>query len=95
MANETTKTKGSMAFSVTSLVTGIVGVLFGFFFWMSLPLAAVAITFGALSLKKGSPGKGMAIAGLVTGVIAALAGLFIVLLAIIGAAATTPTYYYY
>ena len=98
MADETTKTQPrSIAFPVTSLVTGIIGMLFGFFFWMSLPLAAVAISFGAMSLKKGTPEKGMAIAGLVTGIIAALAGLFIMLLTFIGVAASTPTptYYYY
>lgn len=97
MAETTTKQTGGIGFAVTSLVTGIVGLLLGFFFWLSLPLAAVAITFGALAMRRGGPGKGMAIAGLVTGCIAALAALFIIMLAIIAAVSTPsyPSYYYY
>jgi hypothetical protein len=92
MAEPVKPANNSIAFAVTSMVTGIVGLILGVFFWLSLPLAAVAITFGALGMRR-PIGKGMAIAGLVTGSVAALIGLCIIMLALI--AANTPTYYTY
>jgi uncharacterized membrane protein len=67
---------GGVAFGVTSMVTGIVALLVGWNPFMSLPLGTVAIVFGFLGIKK-PDSRGMAIAGLVTGIIGVLAGLFL------------------
>jgi len=82
----------SVAFGVTSLVTGIVAFFVGFIPWFSIPLGTIAIVFGALGLKKPSS-KGMSIAGLITGGLGAMAGLALALfwLFIIIASVATPT----
>ncbi len=90
---------GGVAYGVTSLVTGIVALVGAWLIWISLPLAVLAIVFGALGMKR-PDSKGLAIAGLVTGSVAALIALVIVffwILAITVAAPgfdTTPGYYY-
>ncbi|MDB5166973.1 MAG: hypothetical protein JWN26_118 [Candidatus Saccharibacteria bacterium] len=72
-----------LAFGVTSLITGIVAFLTGWVFFLSIPAGAVAIVFAALSMKR-QGSKGLAIAGLATGIIGAAFGLGILILAIIG-----------
>ncbi|TAL14675.1 hypothetical protein EPN95_02105 [Patescibacteria group bacterium] len=92
---------GSVAFSVTSLVTGVVAFLTGWIFFLSIPVGAVAIVFAAINLKKGYGGKGLAIAGLVTGIVGAAFGLGVLVLAIIGSlnagapSVPQPGYYTY
>jgi hypothetical protein len=86
---------GGVAYGVTSLVTGIVALLLGWFAWFRLPLGAIAIVFGALGIKR-PDSKGLAIAGLITGAIGAFIGLvvtFIFILAVTVSAPSTPTYY--
>jgi len=86
---------GGVAYGVTSLVTGIVALLAGWFVWFSLPLGAIAIVFGALGMKR-PDSKGMAIAGLITGAIGAFIGLVVVfffVLAVTVGAPSTPPYY--
>lgn len=73
----------SLAFSVTSLVTGIVAFLMGWVFFISIPVGAIAIVFAALTLRR-SGNKGLAVAGLVTGIIGAAFGIGVLALAIIG-----------
>ena len=66
------KTSG---FAIAALVIGIIGILFSFswyIFFIGIPLDALAIIFGGIGLahaKKGYKGRGMAIAGLVLGII--------------------------
>jgi hypothetical protein len=64
------KTQG---FSVTALVTGVVGLVFCWVPGLNLTLGVVATVFGALAVRNErrglTGGKGMAIAGLVTGII--------------------------
>lgn len=75
--------------AITSLVCGIAGVVFGsFLFWLVLPFLAsvVAIITGHLALRrmKADPsigGRGMAIAGLITGY--AMVAIQLVVLAIL------------
>lgn len=55
------------AFSITSMVTGIVAVCTCCLWYVALPLGAVALVFGIISLVKKYDGKGMALAGVITG----------------------------
>lgn len=63
-------------FAITSLVTGIVAFLTGWFF-IGLAIGIVAIVFGILALKK-KQNKGMSIAGIVTGGLGALTSLVVI-----------------
>lgn len=78
------------ALGITSLVTGIIAFLCGWLPFLSLPLGAVAIVFGALGLKK-SESRGLSIAGLVTGIVGFLFGLVIVIIAIAATMAAAPS----
>ncbi len=66
--------------SITSMVLGIVSIVLCCVYYISIPSSILAIIFGAVGMKKG--GKGMAIAGIVCGII----GLALYILAIIGVA---------
>lgn len=96
MAQEDTKAHssrqhgGGVAFGVTSLVTGIVSVISGLIFWVSLPLAAVAIVFAALGMRR-SDSRSLAIAGLVTGAVGAFIALATIVLAVIAVTAGAPS----
>lgn len=60
-------TNGNIGFSITSLVCGIFSILCCCFVWFSVILGIVAVVFGVIALKNNYDGKGMAIAGLITG----------------------------
>ncbi len=78
---EATGTNGNIGFSIGSMVCGILSLLCccsGFF---GLVLSIGAIVLGVIAIKNNYDGKGMAIAGLITGGIAAL---FAILMLIIG-----------
>jgi hypothetical protein len=80
---------GSNGAAIASLILGIFAFLFGWFF-LGLLLGAGAIVFGIIGLKKPG-GKGMSIAGIITGAIGALSALLfslIWLVAILAASAT-------
>lgn len=84
--NQETKYKG---FAIASMVCGIVGIVFFCVFYLSMILAVLAIIFGALVLndnkKNGTnTGRGMAIAGLVLGIVTI--GLAVIIFAGFGAA---------
>lgn len=87
---------GGTAFGVTSLVTGIIAFVTGWLPFFSIPLGAVAIIFGILGMKR-PDSKGMAIAGLVAGIVGAVFGLSVVVFWIIAVttAVNAPTYYFY
>jgi Domain of unknown function (DUF4190) len=73
----------SNGFAVASLVLGIVSLVLFFTIWLPFLLGTLAIVFGALGISKANkPGgrqKGLAIAGLVCGVVGiVIAVLFIV-----------------
>lgn len=61
--------------SIASMVCGIVAiVMLCCFYWLSVVLGLVAIILGAVALKKQAGGKGMAIAGLVCGILGVIPG---------------------
>ncbi|MBQ3407683.1 MAG: DUF4190 domain-containing protein [Clostridia bacterium] len=61
---------GSKALSIASMVVGIVSLVFCFCVpWLPLILGIVAVALSGIAIAKKMDGKGMAIAGLVTGVI--------------------------
>ena len=69
------KTKKSLASSITSLVLGIISILAGFFYYISLPTGILAIIFGVRSIKKSDSKIGKA--GLITGIVGVCICLFI------------------
>lgn len=66
--------------SIASMILGIVSVVLCCVWYISVPCSVLAIIFGIIGKKKG--GRGMAIAGLVLGIIA----LALYVLAILGVA---------
>jgi len=80
---ETTKVvegkKDRKGLCIASMVLGIVSVVLFCIWYLALPCAIVAIVFGVLGLK--SSAKGMAIAGLATGIIGLIISLFIIIAA--------------
>lgn len=67
--------------SITSMVLGIVG-LVGFFLGGSL-LSVGAVIFGHIGLKKEPAGRGMAIAGIVTGYVGIGVGILVFLIILV------------
>lgn len=62
--------KKSVGLAVTSMVLGIISLLFGCCFWyITIPAAVLAVILASVSLSKKMGGSGMAIAGLVTSII--------------------------
>jgi len=80
-------------FAVTSLCTGIVGLALAWVPFVGIILGIIATVFGGIAIRNANAGKtggkGMAIAGLVTGVLAV--ALFATLL-VIGLASAAGTY---
>lgn len=62
------ESKTICGFSIAALVLGIVSLVLWCAWVVSIPCSILAIIFGILGIKK--PGKGMAIAGIITGSIA-------------------------
>lgn len=63
--NKTAPVKDRKGLAISSMVLGIIALVFFCLWYISIPCGILAIVFGILSIK--STGKGMAIAGLVTG----------------------------
>ena len=78
---EVTGTNGNIGFSIASMVCGILSLLCCCSGFLGIVLSIGAIILGVIAIKNNYDGKGMAIAGLITGGIAAL---FAVLMLIIG-----------
>lgn len=77
--------QGGSGMAIASMVCGIVAVVLGWcFYYVSVPLAIVGLILGAISLNKKTPGRGMAIAGLVLSIISL--ALTILVFAVLGAA---------
>ncbi|MGI5861568.1 MAG: DUF4190 domain-containing protein [Myxococcales bacterium] len=80
-------------FAVTSLVLGATSVFFAACcFPLTLVLGLLAVVFGVVALSRISSsrmrGKGLAIAGIITGIAGPAIGLLLFLLAMVGGAAT-------
>ena len=68
--------KDRKGFCIASMVLGIVALVFFCIWYVSIPCAILAIIFGVLGIK--STGKGMAIAGLITGSIGLVVSILII-----------------
>ena len=84
-ASNTSKagTGGNSGYAIASMICGIISIVCCCLTWVSLILAIVAIVLGIIALKYQYDGKGMAIAGIVTGGI----GIFIWLIVLLAAGA--------
>lgn len=83
------KQSGS-GFAIASMVLGILSIVFACCYGIGLVLAIIGLILGVLALKQQRPGKGMAIAGVVTSILGLLCGLFWVLIAV--GIATSPEF---
>jgi len=64
----TQEPKNTNGLSIAAFVLGIISLVLWCVWMISIPCSILALIFGILGIKK--PGKGMAIAGIVTGAIA-------------------------
>ena len=74
--------KKTKAFSIVSMITGILSILCCCVVWEGLPLGIIAIVFAAISRKKLGYFDGMAVAGLVLGIFGAVIGTVIFILSL-------------
>lgn len=65
-----------IGFSIASMVLGILSICFICLYMFALVLSIPAIVFGYIALTKNYSGRGMAIAGIVTGVIGTILPVF-------------------
>lgn len=83
--------------AIASMVVGISGLVLVLCLWFFPVLPILGIVFGHVSLstinRDGTPGRGMAITGLVTGYVGLGIGLLVLVLVILGTVnAPTPTF---
>ena len=79
-ATTVTATHGT-GFAVTSMVLGILALLFSFIPLVNavtFPLAIIALTFGGIAMTKKYQGHGMAITGVVTGVLSLVVAIAVI-----------------
>ena len=76
-----TSTGGNSGFAIGSMICGIISILCCCLTWVSLILAIAAIVLGIIALKYQYDGRGMAIAGIVTGGIGIFIWLIVLLVA--------------
>lgn len=74
------RAEGTSGLAVASFVCGLVALVIFCLWFVSVPLALLAIVFGAIAHNSGKAGRGFAVAGIVLGIIAV--ALLVVLLAI-------------
>ncbi len=63
---------GNIGFSIASMICGIISIICCSAWYVAIILSIVAIVLGVISMKKNAAGRGMAIAGLITGGIGAV-----------------------
>mgnify|MGYP002626869172 CR=1 FL=1 len=79
--------KDKKGLAIASMVLGIVSIVPGWCIpYLPLVLGLIAVILGGVSINKKQAGKGMAIAGLVTGIISL--AIYAILLACVGASLT-------
>ena len=86
--------KAASGLAIAAMVVGIISVVLGWTPFLGFALGATALILGIIGLKKKVEGKGMSIAGVVTGGIAVAWNIFVTIafiasLAIFGAAVST------
>lgn len=72
---------GNIGFAIASLICGILSILCCCFVWLALVLGIAGIVLGVISLTQKYDGKGMAIAGIITGGVGLLLFLAVLLIA--------------
>lgn len=78
---------GGNGMAIASMVMGILAVLFCCcLFYLSIPLSIGGLITGIIALKKQYPGKGMAIAGIVTSSVAIVLAIILILAFVLFAA---------
>lgn len=83
--------EGSVGMAVASMVLGIVGFLISCCFYpATIVMAVVGLILGAVAIKKGPAGKGMAVTGIVLSIISLA---FAVLVIILAASAGTTSFW--
>ena len=80
MPSDVNAGNGNMGISIAAMVCGIVSLVCCCLWYFIVILAIAAIVMGIISIKKGYAGRGMAIAGLVTGGITIFALIVLILL---------------
>lgn len=70
--------------AIASLVTGIVAFVFGWAPFFGFLVGATAIVLGIIAMKKSASGKGMSIAGIITGAAGALWSIVLSIIFIVG-----------
>lgn len=83
MVTEVQAVQRSQGLSIASMVLGIVACVIPF---VGIATAPLAVIFAAVQLRKAAGGRGMAITGLVLGIIALAVYTFVITAWIIGAA---------
>ena len=87
---------GDNPMAMASMVCGILSIVFCCGSWISWILSIVAIVLGAVSISKGRRGKGMAMAGIITGAVGIVLSILILIVAgIMGAAGDLAEYSHY
>ena len=74
--------EGSVGMAVASMVLGIVGFLISCCFYpVTIVMAGVGLILGAVAIKKGPAGKGMAVTGIVLSIISLAFAVLVIILA--------------
>ena len=93
---EPLQTQGGSGLAIGSMVCGILSIVFCCGSWISWILSVVAIVLGAVSISKGRRGKGMAMAGIITGAVGIVLSILILIVAgIMGATGDLAEYSHY
>ncbi len=82
-----TQPQGGKGMAIASLICGILSLLLCCFSYVGLVLGIVAIVLGIISKKKTENGKGMALAGIITGSIGGAIALIFVIIGLAAGAA--------
>lgn len=78
--NQMPAQQGGSGLAIASMVLGIVAlVLSCCIYFVSIPCALIGLILGAVALSKKTPGKGMAIAGLVCSIISIIPAVIVII----------------
>lgn len=86
--------QGTPVLAIVSMILGILAAVFSvvcccaYGYFLGAPLGIAALITGFISMKKQADGKGMAIAGIITGAVGLLAGIVIIVMVAVGVGAT-------
>ena len=83
---------GGKGFSITSMVLGILSIVFLFNSLLSIVCGVVGLVFGALALVKRKPGRGMALPGFICSIVGIGITLLIIILGLMGLAALSSLF---